>query len=629
MDDPAAAAAATSVASLESQGGRGFLGKWRHHRNHDYVLLIEKMPLWSVILLFLLGGALCSLFIVISAIFSPMPHVLSTITHNGTTTTVTTTTPYISPASSSDAVVVSTYYNNNNNYSALFGGYGPVVFSTAGAPDKSSSSSIYLDALNQQLTMRLVLYRRNSAAVSLYKGNVAYRVLVTVKSEQDGSSSSNKVLYDSGGGDGDKVHYRPMVCMQQQQQQQDGSGSSSSIGSSRCGGMDIAYLDHIPPLVPASKGGVDIEVWLYNVGVLYEGDGVVDGEGDSVMDGGVVSLELEYISAPFTQWELGWRYAWLIASGVCVVGMVVYVLCRQSVKRWCTEQWAIVVLLGLLLVYDNPLYVLGFIPTTTEDGVETGDGSAQWILGLMNTVFTVTYVCYLLYVAMVMSHSTYTTPRQRKLLSFFLPKVLIVSALWLCVTVVVAYTRIKEWYDPAFRLYEDLVGTGGTTGSQFSSLVILSLLSVLVVLAYLFTVMFYLVRGAGYCVTRKLPTTHTPKYIAVLCFTLLLMVASVVDVFLYLFVYYNNGAQLLSYFAIYNVFSILLAVLYMPSFTRIAVGARGGRKTLMMATDDTAATGAGAGVDGDAVAVVGSYDVDDVHHILEEDEFTSNHDEFD
>lgn len=169
----------------------------------------------------------------------------------------------------------------------------------------------------------------------------------------------------------------------------------------------------------------------------------------------------------------------------------------------------------------------------------------------------VTFVSYLLYLGLVLAHSIIRLPKDRSYTRFYLPKVLLSGAIWLVAIIVLCYTRIQAVNDPAYMLYEDIQAAH----------TVLFYFTLAVVLIYVSTMLYYLFRACGFCLSKQLPRRYAPKFVAVFLFIFILMIASLVDVLLFAMLQSNNGAQFLSFFALYNVFSIFLGVLFLPTFT--------------------------------------------------------------
>ena len=86
---------------------------------------------------------------------------------------------------------------------------------------------------------------------------------------------------------------------------------------------------------------------------------------------------------------------------------------------------------------------------------------------------------------------------------------------------------------------------------------------------YILFLAYYLFRGFGYfSKLGTVPAQFRSRILVVWFLTLAVIVGTIVDVALYLFKKtWNNSAQFLSYYVLYNAYAIVLAIFYLPSFT--------------------------------------------------------------
>ena len=92
------------------------------------------------------------------------------------------------------------------------------------------------------------------------------------------------------------------------------------------------------------------------------------------------------------------------------------------------------------------------------------------------------------------------------------------------------------------------------------------MIAVVIIVIYIFILGFYLFRAFILLIQRKLPPRYSSRFRFVWLFTLLVLIATVIDVLVYLFArVWNNPAQFLSYFVIYNLYTLFMILFYMPT----------------------------------------------------------------
>jgi hypothetical protein len=227
-----------------------------------------------------------------------------------------------------------------------------------------------------------------------------------------------------------------------------------------------------------------------------------------------------------------------------VVFSVIYftlLIRRQQFYYWSTEQKFISILLLLTVLYNNPTFFLEFV-------------ASQWIFQYINFIFSITFYTFLMLSVLVMTHSVITTPSDRGILWFFMPKFMIVGSIWMftiSVYTVFSFTA---------TIGDFTVGLGENTSGLF-----LPFFFVLLVLLGIFmsTLVFYLVRAIGKC--RSLPRKLIQKSIFFWLFTIITLALIVADVILSI-ARVNVGALQFNIFLIaFNAYTLAVSILYFPT----------------------------------------------------------------
>eukprot|EP00658_Telonema_sp_P-2_P036567 TRINITY_DN2641_c0_g1_i7.p1 TRINITY_DN2641_c0_g1~~TRINITY_DN2641_c0_g1_i7.p1 ORF type:complete len:385 (-),score=94.71 TRINITY_DN2641_c0_g1_i7:264-1418(-) len=130
----------------------------------------------------------------------------------------------------------------------------------------------------------------------------------------------------------------------------------------------------------------------------------------------------QFISEDYTTYEMVWTYLFLTVT--LVVG---FLYCSGLRKlgvcpEWRYEQISVVVLLGGLVLFNNPLFI-----TVTNTAVSEDEKEA---MQFMHVVTALMFVCVLLFVLLCMLHEMADKLNQRHWAKFYLPKVLLTLGLW-------------------------------------------------------------------------------------------------------------------------------------------------------------------------------------------------------
>lgn len=146
-----------------------------------------------------------------------------------------------------------------------------------------------------------------------------------------------------------------------------------------------------------------------------------------------VRYSFQYINSKFTEYEMVWTYIWLLIT--VLVGAV---FCVNLFKFGFSNQWsyeqscAVVLIIGLIL-FDNPLFAVVNGEATSEDTKES--------MQFMHCVAASFFCCGLLFVVLCMfDEMSGSSVRTKSSLRFYLPKLVLLLALW--ITLLVGYIQV-------------------------------------------------------------------------------------------------------------------------------------------------------------------------------------------
>ncbi|KAL9649825.1 hypothetical protein ABK040_009638 [Willaertia magna] len=255
-------------------------------------------------------------------------------------------------------------------------------------------------------------------------------------------------------------------------------------------------------------------------------------------------IEFDSYNKAYSNWELGWRYGIIGITVFLTIFYYVSLSLRSYFVNWTTEQRWICLLLVCLILYNNPIFAFQF-----------ADGS--WAFAFINILFILTFIAFLMFTILVFTHALIKSPNERSFVWFYLPKIVLVGALWLFVIITFTYVRVQEIENPGYSL--NLV-------SGLSSYQTLGIIVVLIMLLYIFVLIYYLYRAIEKLRMDLLPKRHAWRGKIIWFFTLIMVIGTIIEVFLYVFSRdWNSSAQFLSYFIFYSLYVWILAIFYLPS----------------------------------------------------------------
>lgn len=251
----------------------------------------------------------------------------------------------------------------------------------------------------------------------------------------------------------------------------------------------------------------------------------------------------------FTKLEIWFRFFFLLLSFI-VACWLAHSLRKYAVYDWSIEQKWMSVLLPLLLLYNDPVFPLGFL-------VES------WIPSLVDTVFQVSFLGALLLYWLVVYHAL--RQNERPFTSFYLPKLAVVGLLWLSVVVAAGVLRSRQLHDP---LYSASLGA-----SHFQSFKIFFLVVASVYVLYL----TYLIITA-YSELRSMPYFDLRLRFVTSMMTVVVVAASIITSLGFppaatlqdlmagqLSTQYQSSAPFMALYSLLNLYLYTMAYVYSPS----------------------------------------------------------------
>jgi len=265
-----------------------------------------------------------------------------------------------------------------------------------------------------------------------------------------------------------------------------------------------------------------------------------------------ILFTFKYFEDQFTQMEIWFRFAFLVLSFV-VTCLFTHSLRKFPIQDWCIEQRWMSALLPLLLLYNNPMFPLNFL-------------FQSWVPRLFDAVFQASYCSALLMFWLCAYHGI--RERERKFFTFYLPKVVIVGLIWATGCSLLAWQDLNEMRDPS---YQYKVDTGHFMG--------LKIFFFVMAVIYSFYLLFLIVQA--FRELKNMPFFDVRlKFLTILM--LMVVFISLVAIFIRFgstvlqenFVMdvtssYQNSAEFLAFYGLFNLYLYTMAFVYSPSPTAI------------------------------------------------------------
>uniref|UniRef100_A0A672NPC3 Transmembrane protein 181-like n=1 Tax=Sinocyclocheilus grahami TaxID=75366 RepID=A0A672NPC3_SINGR len=278
----------------------------------------------------------------------------------------------------------------------------------------------------------------------------------------------------------------------------------------------------------------------YKINVSFRN--LQDGLKDKIKN---VTFVFKMYSATFSQVEIWFRFVFVVMTFI-VTCVFAHSLRKFSMRDWGIEQKWMSVLLPLLLLYNDPFFPLSFLVNS-------------WFPGTLDAFFQALFLCALLLFWLCVYHGI-RVQGDRRFLSFYLPKLLIVGLLWLSAVTLGIWQTVNELQDPTYQYNVDI--------QNFQGMKVFFLLLVAVYVLYL----VFLVLCACSELKNAPYTDLRLKFLTAL--TLLVLVISVVILYLRFgskalqdnFVSdVSAPAEFLSFYGLLNFYLYTLAFVYSPS----------------------------------------------------------------
>uniref|UniRef100_A0A3B3YSA2 Transmembrane protein 181 n=1 Tax=Poecilia mexicana TaxID=48701 RepID=A0A3B3YSA2_9TELE len=266
-----------------------------------------------------------------------------------------------------------------------------------------------------------------------------------------------------------------------------------------------------------------------------------------------ISYEIKWktYNPTFSQVEIWFRFVFVVLTFM-VTCLFAHSLRKFSMRDWGIEQKWMSILLPLLLLYNDPFFPLSFLVNS-------------WFPGTLDAFFQALFLCSLLLFWLCVYHGI-RVQGERKFLTFYLPKLIIVGLLWLSAVTLGVWQTVNELQDPTFNYKLDIVNFQG-----------MKVFFLIVVAFYILYLIFLIVRACSEL--KNMPYSDLRlKFLTALTFVVL--VISMVILYLRfgakalqdnfvaeLSTHYQNYilSEFLSFYGLLNFYLYTLAFVYSPS----------------------------------------------------------------
>uniref|UniRef100_A0A8D0CHJ1 Transmembrane protein 181 n=1 Tax=Scleropages formosus TaxID=113540 RepID=A0A8D0CHJ1_SCLFO len=253
----------------------------------------------------------------------------------------------------------------------------------------------------------------------------------------------------------------------------------------------------------------------------------------------------------FSQVEIWFRFVFVVLTFM-VTCVFAHSLRKFSMRDWGIEQKWMSILLPLLLLYNDPFFPLSFLVNS-------------WFPGTLDTLFQAMFLCALLLFWLCVYHGI-RVQGERKCLTFYLPKLLIVGLLWLSAITLGIWQTVNELHDPTYQYKVDIRNFQG-----------MKIFFVMVVCVYVLYLIFLIVRACSEL--KNMPYSDLRlKFLTGLTFIVLIISVVILylrfgakllqDNFVALEVFslmHCVPAEFLSFYGLLNFYLYTLAFVYSPS----------------------------------------------------------------
>ncbi|XP_075262893.1 transmembrane protein 181-like isoform X2 [Convolutriloba macropyga] len=251
----------------------------------------------------------------------------------------------------------------------------------------------------------------------------------------------------------------------------------------------------------------------------------------------------------FTQLEIWFRFGFLVVTFAAIC-LFAHSMRKFSIKDWTIEQKWLVILLPLLLLYNNPLFALTFLV-------------GSWVPNLMDALFQTSFCGALLLFWVCTYHGLRSS--ERSICLFYVPKIILVGAVWMLALFFASWEGYHKTTEPTY-----------STDYDFKSFNALRVIFFVALGVYVLYLLFLIIRACT-------ELTSLPYFDVRLKFLTLLTCVVIIACCTLLFIRYgvrmsdsetfagsirsrySNSAEFLSLYSILNFYVYTLAYVYSPS----------------------------------------------------------------
>eukprot|EP00116_Pleurobrachia_bachei_P004084 sb/3464346/ len=242
------------------------------------------------------------------------------------------------------------------------------------------------------------------------------------------------------------------------------------------------------------------------------------------------------------------RFFFLITAFLTALALV-QSLRGHSLQDWSIEQKWIIFLLIAVMLYDNPLFPLLLLTSTP-------------LISVVDAVFTVTFFCSLLMFWLCVYHGM--RKAERHFFSFYFLKLCLVGLIWIIGCVVLSWSALYETVDPTFSITQDQEG-----------FTIVKIFFFVLLAIYIFYLLFLLVRA--YSELHSMPYFDVRLRFLTTLTVIILLISLVAmslrfgraflerDIVMEITLRWNNAAEFLCFYSLFNFYLFTLAFVYSPS----------------------------------------------------------------
>ncbi|CRK99945.1 CLUMA_CG013243, isoform B [Clunio marinus] len=152
-----------------------------------------------------------------------------------------------------------------------------------------------------------------------------------------------------------------------------------------------------------------------------------------------LTFYIKTFNPAYTSLEISFRLIFLFFAFITLCWFY-HTLKKHPITIWSIEQKFTFILLPMLILFNNPLFPLMFLCNSM-------------IVGMIDALFQTTFLCALLLFWVTVYHAL--RQNLRSFFSFYLPKILILSPIWLCALTLATWEKCSELRDPTWIHFVD------------------------------------------------------------------------------------------------------------------------------------------------------------------------------